>query len=48
MGLNTNGALKANFITCYQADNSMDKIRKAPIWSKEDYLIERDLKRKNR
>jgi hypothetical protein len=35
MGLKLNGSLKANFVTCYQADNSIGKIRQSPIWSRE-------------
>ncbi|WP_339865062.1 hypothetical protein [Paremcibacter congregatus] len=27
-----NGRLKGNFITCYQADNSIGKIRQSPVW----------------
>ncbi len=32
MGLKQNGMLKANFVTCYQADNSIGKIRTSPVW----------------
>jgi len=32
------GNLKANFITCYQADNSIGKIRQSPLWTMEDCL----------
>jgi uncharacterized membrane protein YhdT len=28
----TSGSLKANFVTCYQADNSIGKIRSSPAW----------------
>lgn len=38
MGLNQNGLLKANFVTCYQADNSIGKIRTSPVWSRADCL----------
>lgn len=31
--------LKANFVTCYQADNSIGKIRASPVWSREACLI---------
>jgi hypothetical protein len=31
--LKTNGDLKADFVTCYQADNSISKIRCSPLWS---------------
>lgn len=36
MGLKRDGSLKANFVTCYQADNSIGKIRTSPLWSRED------------
>lgn len=32
------GRLKANFITCYKADNSIGKILGAPLWTLEDCL----------
>ncbi len=32
--LNAHGTLKANFVTCYQADNSMAKIRNSPAWDR--------------
>lgn len=41
LSLNKNGELKGNFITCYEADNSIGKIRNSPLWDKEkclDYL----------
>lgn len=38
MGLKQDGTLKANFVTCYQADNSIGKIRTSPAWSREDCL----------
>jgi hypothetical protein len=34
MGLKRDNSLKANFITCYQADNSIKKIRGSPTWSR--------------
>jgi len=34
MGLKPDGSLKANFVTCYQADNSIGKIRNSPAWSR--------------
>lgn len=34
MRLKLDGSLKANFVTCYQADNSMKKIRSSPQWSR--------------
>lgn len=36
MRLKPDGSLKANFVTCYQADNSIGKIRTSPIWSRVD------------
>jgi hypothetical protein len=30
--------LKANFVTCYDANNSIGKIRQSPLWMKEDCL----------
>jgi hypothetical protein len=38
LGLNRGGALRANFVTCYQANNSMGKIRTSPLWTREDCL----------
>lgn len=38
MGLARDGALKANFVTCYQADNSIGKIRTSPRWTRADCL----------
>lgn len=38
MSLRLNGSLKANFVTCYQADNSINKIRTSPVWSRVDCL----------
>lgn len=35
MSLKPDGSLKANFVTCYQADNSIGKIRMSPAWSRE-------------
>ncbi|GGE47774.1 hypothetical protein GCM10011360_38700 [Primorskyibacter flagellatus] len=31
-----NGDLKANFVTCYDADNSIGKIRQSPAWTLQD------------
>lgn len=31
------GTLKANFVTCFKAENSAPKIRAAPRWTREDY-----------
>lgn len=38
MGLNRDGSLRANFVTCFQAENSIGKIRRSPSWSKVDCL----------
>lgn len=38
MSMKKNGTLKANFVTCYQADNSIGKIRNSPAWSRETCL----------
>lgn len=40
MGLKLDGSLKANFVTCYQADNSIGKIRKSPVWSRVECVRE--------
>ena len=32
------GTLKANFVTCYDANNSIGKIRQSPLWNKQDCL----------
>jgi len=34
MGLKLDGSLKANFVTCYQADTSIDRVRASPVWSR--------------
>ena len=46
MLLKANGELKAEFVTCYQADNSIGKIKRSPKWSKENCL--EALKKKGR
>ena len=38
ISLKKNGTLKGNFITCYQADNSFEKIKESPLWNKEKCL----------
>lgn len=38
ISLKHDNSLKANFVTCYQADNSIGKIRKSPPWSRMDCL----------
>jgi hypothetical protein len=35
LSLKRDNTLKANFVTCYQADNSIDKIRSSLVWSRE-------------
>lgn len=32
------GKLKGKFVTCYQADNSMEKIRSSPRWTLEECM----------
>ena len=36
--LNKDGALKATFVTCYCADNSIGKIKASPPWTLQDCL----------
>jgi len=38
LSLKRNGNIKGNFITCYLADNSIEKIKRAPKWNLEDCL----------
>lgn len=38
LSLNKKGSLKGNFITCYQADNSISSIKKSPEWTRERCL----------
>jgi len=38
MRLKANRKLKAEFVTCYQADSSIGKIKRSPKWSKEKCL----------
>ena len=38
MGLKKDGTLKANFLTCYQADNSIGKIEQSPAWRLESCM----------
>jgi hypothetical protein len=35
ISLKRDGTLKGKFITCYQADNSIEKIKKSPRWNIE-------------
>ncbi|MGE0180762.1 MAG: hypothetical protein AB7F91_00750 [Parvularculaceae bacterium] len=37
LSANRNGTLKANFVTCFKAENSAVKIRQAPRWTMQDY-----------
>lgn len=36
LSLKADDTLKANFVTCYDADNSIAKIRTSPLWNRED------------
>jgi len=38
MGLKKTGELKAEFVTCFKADNSISKIKGSPKWSKKTCL----------
>jgi hypothetical protein len=38
LGLRRDGALKATFVTCYRADNSIGKIMSSPPWTLTDCL----------
>ena len=38
MSMKKNGTLKANFVTCYQADSSIGKIRNSPCWTRKACL----------
>lgn len=40
LSLNRNDVLKGKFITCYEADNSISKIKESPMWNKEECLNE--------
>lgn len=40
LGLKADGQLKGEFVTCYQADNSIGKIRQSPLWDKALCLAE--------
>jgi hypothetical protein len=35
--LKRDGAIKASFVTCYQADNSIAKIQRSPQWTLQDF-----------
>jgi len=38
LGLNRRGELKGEFITCYVATNSIEKIKTSPKWNKEECI----------
>lgn len=38
--LKADDSLKANFVTCYDADNSIAMIKRSPVWSKAQCLTE--------
>lgn len=38
LSLSRDGVLKGNFVTCYLADKSIDKIRSAPTWDRSKCL----------
>ena len=38
LDLRKGGDLKANFVTCYQANNSGGRIRAAPLWRAADCI----------
>jgi len=40
LSLNRKGILKGEFITCYEANNSIEKIRESPRWDKSECLKE--------
>lgn len=46
MGLNAGGFLKGKFVTCYVADNSIGKIRAAPLWDQAICMQELSSRRK--
>ncbi len=48
LGLKKDGAMKGNFITCYQADNSIGKIRSAPSWSRAVCVRQLSTQKKDR
>lgn len=47
LSLKSDGSLKGNFITCYQADNSLAKIKQSPLWDKSK-CIEKLKKKRNK
>ncbi len=36
VSVKVNGALKGKFVTCYNADNSIAKIKQSPVWTLHD------------
>ena len=40
MSINKKSILRANFITCYLADTSIDKIKRSPRWDRDKCLKE--------
>lgn len=38
LGLNKRNELKGNFVTCYVADKSINRIKSSPIWDKDKCL----------
>lgn len=38
LSLNSHGQLKGNFVTCYVADKSINRIKASPYWDKEACL----------
>ncbi len=40
LSLTASGDLKGEFVTCYQADNSMGKVEKSPEWNREQCISE--------
>lgn len=38
LSLKKDGSLKGNFVTCYQANNSISKIQQSPVWDKEECI----------
>jgi hypothetical protein len=37
LSMRRDGSLKANFVTCYRAENSIVKIRQSPRWTLRDF-----------
>lgn len=45
LSLNSKGILKGKIITCYYADNSIDKIKESPLWDKDECMKLLELKK---